>query len=81
MANIETRLRALEHQHGKGAMLVLFVGDRPTPEQKTQIDNAITTGRMMIVYVARGDTAWIADADIPPPWKQQEAGGACHGNN
>ena len=77
MANIETRLRALEQQHGKGAMLVMFVGDRPTMHQQAEIDAAITTGRMMIVFVARGDTAWIADADIPPPWEQE--GGAYHG--
>lgn len=79
--NIEMRLKALEQQHGKGAMLVLFVGDRPTPEQQAEIDNAIMTGRMMIVFVVHGDTAWIADADIPPPWAQIEEGeGAYHGN-
>lgn len=72
MATIEQRLKTLEQQQGNAPMLVLFVGDRPTPEQQGEIDKAIQTGRMMIVFVARGDTAWIADADIPPPWAQQD---------
>ncbi|MFZ2300756.1 MAG: hypothetical protein WAW10_02675 [Gallionella sp.] len=68
MATIEQRLKALEQQQGNAPMQVLFVGDRPTPEQQTEIDKAIMAGRMMVVFVAHGDTAWIADADNPPPW-------------
>lgn len=68
MATIEQRLKALEQKQGNAPMLVLFVGDCPTPEQQAEIDTAIQTRRMMIVFVAHGDTAWIADADNPPPW-------------
>ena len=77
MATVEQRLKVLEQQQGNAPMLVLFVGDFPTPEQQAEIDTAIMTGRMMIVFVAHGDTAWIADADIPPPWEQE--GGDYHG--
>lgn len=73
MATIEQRLKTLEKQQSDAPMLVLFVGDRPTPEQQTEIDKAIKTGRMMLVFVARGDTAWIAGAGVPP-WDEQEGG-------
>ncbi len=72
MATIEQRLKALEQQQSDAPMLVLFVGDRPTPEQQSEIDSAIKTGRMMIVFVAHGDTAWITGCGKPAPWEQQE---------
>lgn len=71
MGTIGQRLKVLEQQRGNAPMLVLFVGDRPTPEQQGEIDMAIKTGRTMIVFVARGDTAWIAGSDMPPPWEQE----------
>lgn len=46
--------------------------------QLEQIAKAERTGRMMIVFVARGDTAWIAGADVPP-WEQE--GGDYHGDH
>lgn len=70
MATIEQRLKALEQQRSDAPMLVLFVGDRPTPEQQTEIDKAIKQGRMMIVFIEKGNTAWIAGADVPP-WEQE----------
>lgn len=74
MATIEQRLKILEKQQSDAPMLVLFVGDRPTPEQQGEIDSAIKTGRMMLVFVARGDTAWIAGCGKPAPWDEQDGG-------
>ena len=69
MATIGQRLKALEQAINAAPMLVLFVGDRPTPEQQGEIDNATRTGRLMIVFVKKGDTAWIAGAGVPP-WER-----------
>ncbi|MDP2761267.1 MAG: hypothetical protein Q8O64_12875 [Sideroxyarcus sp.] len=79
MATIEQRLKALEQQQSDAPMLVLFVGDRPTPEQQAEIDKATKQGRMMIVFVAEGDRAWIAGCGKPAPWDEQQ--GARHGND
>jgi hypothetical protein len=56
--------------------LILLVDDRPTPAQQVEIDTAIQTGRVMVVHVKCGDTLWIADADIPPPWLDEGGGHA-----
>lgn len=69
MAAIEQRLKTLEKQQSDAPMLVLFVGDRPTPEQQSEIDRAIKAGRMMIVFCALGDTAWVASCNGPAPWE------------
>lgn len=78
MATIEQRITSLELARGNAPMLALFVTDKPTPEQAAQIAKAERTGRMMIVFVARGDTAWIVGSGKPAPWEQQEGGE--HGN-
>lgn len=74
MATIEQRLFALERAINTAPWLVLDVTDRPTPEQQAEIDKAIKTGRMMIVFVERGDTVWIAGCGKPAPWEKLEGG-------
>ncbi len=74
MATIEQRLSALEREINTAPWLVLDVTDRPTPEQQGEIDRAIKTGRMCIVFYEPGQTAWLAGSGKPAPWEKQEKG-------
>lgn len=78
MATIRDRLAALERTSNNAPWLIIDVTDRPSPEQAEQIAQAERTGRMCIVFVARGDTAWIAGAGVPP-WEQE--GSDYHGDH
>ena len=67
----------LENAIRSKPMAVIFVKDRPNPDQQTIIDQAIRTESKLIAFVEQGDTAWLAGAGVPP-WEQQE-GGNCYG--
>ena len=77
MRSIKQRLTLLENAISSEPMAVIFVKDRPNPEQQTIIDQAIRTERRLFVFVAKGDTAWLAGVGVPP-WESKE--GNTHGN-
>lgn len=68
MKNLEDRIAALERAITVPPQWVIFVDDRPTPEQAAQIDQAEREGRSLIVLVARGNTAYMTGCGKPFPW-------------
>lgn len=73
MATIKERIMQLEQASNNAPMLVLSVTDRPTPEQAEQIAQAERQGRRLLVFVEKGNTAWMPGAGVPP-WDEQEGG-------
>lgn len=69
MATIEQRIFQLERASNAAPWLTMDVIDRPTNEQQAEINSAKKTRRMLIVFVAKGNTAWIPGSNIPAPWE------------
>ena len=67
---LSERLAALERAINAAPMLTLSVTGRPTPEQQATIDQCTRTGRRLLVFVDRGNTAWMPGLGVPP-WKAQ----------
>ncbi len=69
MSTLKTRLASLEQRKrsGWGAM---EVNECPTPDQQAKIDAAIASGSFLVVFVAKGNTAWVAGHG-PPPWERR----------
>ncbi len=72
MATIEQRILQLERAKIALPWLTMNVIDRPTSEQQAVINKAIKTGRMLIVFVEKGNTAWIPSLNVPAPWEYKE---------
>jgi len=69
MTTIKDRITQLERASNNAPMLVLFVTDKPTPEQSEQIAKAERIGRRLIAFYMPGDTAWMPGYGVPP-WEQ-----------
>ncbi|MDP1679696.1 MAG: hypothetical protein Q8L02_06220 [Candidatus Nitrotoga sp.] len=66
---ILSRLRELERAKNNCAPLILDVLNQPTPDQKESIDQAITSGRRLLVFYDPGNTLWSPGAGLPP-WEE-----------
>ncbi|MDR6857236.1 hypothetical protein [Variovorax guangxiensis] len=67
-ATLKARLRALEAAAGEGAWEVMEIDAVPNAQQLREIADAEQTGKRIMVFVARGDTAWLTGSGIRPPW-------------
>lgn len=72
MTTIKQRLTVLEQAINTAPMLVIDVHERPTPEQQAEIENATRTGRRVLVFEDKYNTAWMPGRGRLPPWELED---------
>ena len=67
-ATLKARLRALEAASVDGAWSVMEIDSVPNAQQLRDITDAERIGKRIMVFVRRGDTAWLTGSGVRPPW-------------
>jgi hypothetical protein len=74
---LKARLLVLEAAAGDGPMQVMQIDSVPDAQQLRDIADAERLGRKLVVFVRRGDTAWMPGCGEPAPWHSSK--GKSHG--